>query len=164
MIYIINIRENPSFIEEAADYFSSRWKIGKQVYIKSMQDSLREENMLPRWYLMIKERKLSTSPPTPSFQKRAIIGGFGLVENDFMVRKDLSPWFCALYVEPEHRGQGNAQNMLSFARYEAKILGFNKVYLNTDHIGFYEQFDWEFIGFDEHSSGDMVRVYAAETI
>ena len=30
-----------------------------------------------------------------------IIGSYGLIENDFMVRKDLLPWLCALYVDED---------------------------------------------------------------
>ena len=74
---IINIRECPEWLERAADYFSSKWNMDKKLYLDSMNDSLSTEKPVPRWYLMLRGDN--------------IIGGFGLIDNDFMVRTDLCP-------------------------------------------------------------------------
>ena len=92
MEHIVNIREHPGWLEKAADYFSARWNIDRQLYVDSMNDSLATGNQTPRWYLMLRGD--------------VIIGGFGLIDNDFMVRTDLRPWLCALYVELAERGGG----------------------------------------------------------
>jgi len=46
---IINIREHPEWLELAADYFSSRWNIDRQLYHDSLSDSLTTDDALPRW-------------------------------------------------------------------------------------------------------------------
>jgi len=147
---IISIRRRPEWLERAADYFSSRWNIGRQLYLDSMKDSLSTENPVPRWYLMLRGDD--------------IVGGFGLIDNDFMVRTDLLPWMCALYVEPADRGQRLGAKLLRHSRIEAGKLGFGKVYLNTDHVGYYEKYGWRYIGDFAHQSGVGTRVYEADVV
>ena len=149
-MHIINIREYPDWLEKAADYFSVRWNIDRQLYVDSMKDSLSTDNPVPRWYLMLRGD--------------GIIGGFGLIENDFMVRTDLCPWLCALYIEPEERGQRLGSELLAHGRREAAKLGYYKLYLNTTHIGYYEKYGWRYLGDFEHQSGENTRVYEADAI
>ncbi len=146
---IFNIRNNPELLEEAADYFSSKWGIERQIYHDSMSDSISTDNPYPRWYLMISGDE--------------IIGSFGLIENDFMVRKDLKPWLCALYVEENFRGRALGSLLIEHGRAEAKSLGFSKIYLCTDHIGYYEKYGWEYMGDFESEFGGDTRVYEIDT-
>ena len=150
MEHIINIREHPGWLEKAADYFSARWNIDRQLYVNSMNDSLATENPTPRWYLMLRGDE--------------IIGGFGLIDNDFMVRTDLCPWLCALYVEYAERGQRLGSRLLAHGRWEAAKLGYDTVYLNTDHIGYYEKYGWRYMGDYLHQDGEYARVYEADAI
>jgi N-acetylglutamate synthase-like GNAT family acetyltransferase len=92
-----------------------------------------------------------------------IIGCFGLIENDFMVRKDLMPWLCALYVEEHMRGKGLGALLLDKGRKESNTLGFDKLYLCTDHIGYYEKWGWNYFGNEESEFGEMTRVYVINT-
>lgn len=150
MCQIIGVREHPEWLERAADYFSSKWNIDRRFYLDSMNDSLSTEKPVPRWYLMIRESE--------------IIGAYGLIEDDFMVRTDLCPWFCGLYVEPAERGRRLGAKLLAHGRKEAAKLGFDKIYLNTDHVGYYEKYDWRYIGDFAHRSGVDARVYEADTM
>lgn len=148
---IINIRAHGDWLERAADYFSSKWGIDRQLYHDSMTDSLTTDNPLPRWYLMLTDAD-------------EIIGCFGLIENDFMVRDDLRPWLCALYVAEQERGKQLGAALLAHGRGEAAALGFERLYLNTDHVGYYERYGWEFMGMHLHQSDEMARVYAAGAV
>jgi GNAT superfamily N-acetyltransferase len=150
MIRIINVRDCSEWIENAADYFSSRWNIERQLYYDSMNDSVTTVKSVPRWYLLLRGEE--------------IIGGFGLIDNDFMVRTDLCPWLCALHIEPSERGQQLGAKLLAHSRHEAAKLGFDKVFLNTDHVGYYEKYDWQYIGDFPHQSGVDTRVYEADAI
>ena len=147
---ILNIRENPALLDRAADYFSSKWPVPRQVYYDSMADSISTPAKTPRWYLMV--------------DGDAIIGAFGLIENDFMVRKDLTPWVCAIYIEEAFRGRGLGANLLQHARREANALGFETLYLCTDHIGYYEKYGWQFFGEEESEFGGNSRVYEIGTV
>jgi len=146
---MIGVRECPEWLERAADYFSDRWNIDRRLYFKSMNESLLDQS-LPRWFLALRGDE--------------IIGGFGLVETDFMVRTDLRPWLCALYVEPAERERELGGKMLDHGRREAAGLGFEKVYLNTDHIGYYEKYGWRYLGDFAHQEGVDARVYEADAV
>jgi len=72
---LISVREHPDYLERAVDYFSFKWGIDRKIYEESISDSLTTTNPLPRWYLLLEDDR--------------IIGSFGLIDNDFMVRKDV---------------------------------------------------------------------------
>ena len=148
-LQIIAIREHPKYFDRAVDYFSSRWGIDRKIYEESISDSITTSNPLPRWYIMLKGD--------------TIIGSFGLIENDFMVRKDLLPWLCALYIEESERGKALGSKLLAYGRQEALKLGFHKVYLCTDHVGYYERYGWDFFGLEESEWGGKTRVYSIVT-
>ena len=98
------------------------------------------------WYLCLDEDK--------------IIGGLGVIENDFHDRKDLSPNVCAVYTEESYRGQGIAGSLLDLVVSDMKSKKISPIYLVTDHTGFYERYGWEFYcmaqGDDEP---DLTRLY-----
>ena len=74
-----------------------------------------------------------------------IIGGMGVIENDFHDRKDLAPNVCAVYVEEAYRCRGIAGQMLGFVCDDMEKQGIDTLYLLTDHTGFYERYGWEFL-------------------
>lgn len=143
---IISIRDNPQYYEQAVDYFSTKWGIDRKIYEESITDAINTDKPLPRWYLMLRGDD--------------IIGSYGLIENDFMVRKDLMPWLCALYVEESERGKALGAKLLEHGRQEVGKLGFDKAYLCTDHVGYYEKFGWSFFGMEESEFGGDTRVYS----
>ena len=144
-VKIIGIRENPEYLERGIDFFAAKWGIDRRIYEDSMSHSLTTPSTLPRWYLMLKESK--------------IIGCYGLITNDFISRQDLYPWLCALYIEKEERGSGLGAQLLAHGRGEAHRLGFEKVYLCTDHNGFYEKYGWRHIGKGYHPWGEEAKIY-----
>ena len=77
--------------------------------------------------------------------KERIVGGMGVIENDFHDRKDLSPNVCAVYTEEAYRKQGIAGKLLSMTVDDLRSKGISPVYLVTDHTGFYERYGWEFL-------------------
>jgi GNAT superfamily N-acetyltransferase len=144
-IKVISIRKTSALVSQAADYLSTKWGIDRKIYIESLTDSLTTDNPTPRWFLMFKDDE--------------IIGSYGLIENDFMARKDLTPWLCALYVEELERRKGLGGKLLAHGLSEAAKLGFEKVYLCTDHIGYYERYAWRFFGMETSEFGGETRVY-----
>lgn len=130
---IVMISKNPLLIEKASDWFSSKWKIPKQAYIESMEESIRHtEAAIPEWYIAIKEDK-------------TIIGGCGVIANDFHDRLDLTPNVCAVYVEDEYRRRGIAGKLLNMVCEDMYSRGIRTLYLLTDHVGFYERYGWDFL-------------------
>ncbi len=54
--------------------------------------------------------------------------------------------------------------LLEHGRIEAAKLGYKKVYLATDHNGYYERYGWVYIGKGIHPWGDESRIYEHDTI
>ncbi len=125
-----SLREDPRPKEQAAEWFSSKWGVPKQEYLSCMEAYIKNKTEYG-WYLC--------------FDGAKIIGGLGVIENDFHSRKDLSPNICAVYVEPEYRGKGIAGKLLNMAVDDLKSKGITPVYLVTNHQGFYEKYGWEFL-------------------
>lgn len=150
---IERIADVPGLIPEAALWFSGKWGVPASAYAESMEESVREPGGVPQWFV-IRDRKASGAP---------IIAGCGIIENDFHDRPDLMPNLCALYVEEAYRGRGVARRLLDHARMEAHHLGYETLYLITDHESFYEKCGWRHVGFANEEGGGKVRVYAAET-
>ena len=74
-----------------------------------------------------------------------IVGGLGVIENDFHDRKDLAPNICAVYTEEAYRRRGIAGRLLDMAVEDLRAKGVSPVYLLTDHVGFYERYGWTFL-------------------
>ena len=148
--HIIGIRENHEYLDRAIEYFSNHWDIDRRIYRNCITYSICTDSSLPRWYLMLHHEN--------------IIGGYGIITNDFISRQDLYPWICALYVNEEYRGQHLGEKLLEHARTEVSNLGFPKVYLCTDHIGYYEKYGWTYIGDGFHPWGETSRIYEHDSI
>ncbi len=125
---IIELNDAPEKKEEAAQWFHSKWGVPRDAYIASMDTCL--SGGLDRWYMAICDGK--------------IVGGCGIIENDFHLRPDLTPNLCALFVEEEFRCKGIAGELLNFASRDMAARGFSTLYLVTDHTSFYERYGWEF--------------------
>lgn len=89
-----------------------------------------------------------------------IIGGLGVIENDFHNRKDLTPNVCAVYTEEEYRHRGIAGRLLNMVVEDLKAKEISPIYLVTDHVGFYEKYGWEFLCMVQgDGEPDLTRMY-----
>lgn len=141
----ITLRENPELMDVAAQWFNSKWGVPKEAYLECMQSYLNGETEYG-WYLCLDEDK--------------IIGGMGVIENDFHNRKDLTPNVCAVYTEESYRKKGIAGVLLNMVVDDLKSKGISPVYLVTDHTGFYERYGWEFFCMAQgDGEPDMTRLY-----
>ena len=141
---IIELNQEPEMKIRAAEWFHEKWGVPLQAYIESMNECL--SGGLPRWYLAMAGDR--------------IIGGCGIIENDFHKRPDLTPNLCALYVEGDCRSNGIAGALLDFACRDMLGRGFSTLYLVTDHTSFYERYGWEFLCTVEEEGGELLtRMY-----
>ena len=144
----ITLREKPELIDIAAEWFHQKWGVPKEAYLDCMQAYLGKETEYG-WYLCLSEEH--------------IIGGLGVIENDFHDRKDLTPNVCAVYTEEAFRGQGIAGHLLNMVLEDMKSKGITPLYLVTDHIGFYERYGWKFLCMVQgDGEPEMTRMYIHE--
>lgn len=80
-----------------------------------------------------------------SLDGEKIIGGMGVIDNDFHNRKDLTPNICSVYTEKEYRNKGIAGYLLNIVVDDLKAKGITPIYLVNDYNGFYEKYGWEFL-------------------
>lgn len=125
----LTLRENPELMDPAAEWFHSKWRVPKEAYIECMTSYLKCETELG-WYLCLDGEQ--------------IIGGMGVIENDFHDRKDLTPNVCAVYTEEVYRGQGIAGHLLNMVTEDLRSKSISPIYLITNHTSFYERYGWEF--------------------
>ena len=125
----VTLRDAPELTDAAAEFFHAKWGVPKEAYLECMQAYLDREAE-NGWYLCLDGGQ--------------IVGGLGVIENDFHDRKDLFPNVCAVYTEEDHRGRGIAGRLLDFTVEDQRAHGVSPVYLLTDHTGFYERYGWEF--------------------
>ena len=144
---VVNIRENPQYKERAIEYFQKKWASDKSkaVYEDCISRSLVTVSPLPIWYLLMDNEK--------------IIGCVGLVTNDFISCMDLWPWLVALFIEEEYRGNAYGNLLIEQVKKDAAEAGFPKVYLSTNHIGYYEKYGFEYVCMGYHPWGESSRVY-----
>ncbi len=141
----ITLREKPEMMDRAAQWFNSKWGVPKEAYLECMQDYLSGKTEYG-WYLCL--------------DGDHIIGGMGVIENDFHNRKDLTPNVCAVYTEETYRKKGIAGVLLNMVVDDLKSKGISPVYLVTDHTGFYERYGWEFFCMAQgDGEPDMTRLY-----
>ena len=139
----ITLLEHPELKQAAASWFHDKWGVPEEAYLECMDAYLTGETELG-WYLCLNRGGQGSGRPTPEAPAEAIVGGLGVIENDFHDRKDLSPNVCAMYVEEAHRKQGIAGRLLNMAVEDLRSKGISPVYLVTDHTGFYERYGWEY--------------------
>lgn len=146
---IIRLTDRPEYKESMAQWFHEKWGIPKQAYLDSMDACLKGESAVPQWYAVVEDGR--------------IIGGLGVIENDFHDRKDLSPNVCAVYVEEDRRCRGIAGEMLHFVCEDMKGRGVPVLYLVTDHMSFYERYGWRFLCMAQgDGEPDLTRLYIHE--
>ena len=144
---VVNVWKKPDYMEKAIAYFQSKWanENSMMVYEDSITRSITAKSPLPIWYLLLDGDKT--------------IGCAGLITYDFISCGDLWPWLCALYIEETHRGQGLDELLISHIKKDTAGAWFDKLYLCTDHINYYEKYGFTYICDGYHPWGERSRVY-----
>ena len=141
----ITLRERPELKDDAAQWFHQKWGVPVDAYLACMDAYLANETEYG-WYLCLNGSK--------------IVGGMGVIENDFHDRKDLTPNVCAVYTEKDYRCRGIAGHLLGLVVEDMRSKGISPLYLVTDHIGFYERYGWEFLCMVQgDGEPEMTRMY-----
>ena len=125
----IKLNERPELLQTAAEWFHGKWGVPTQAYLDCMNAFLDGKTEYG-WYLCLDGDR--------------IVGGMGVIENDFHDRKDLAPNVCAVYTEKDCRCKGIAGHLLNMVVEDMRRKGITPLYLITDHTGFYERYGWEF--------------------
>lgn len=141
----LTLRDRPKLMDTAAAWFHNKWGVPTEAYLECMTAYLSGKTEYG-WYLCLNGDE--------------IIGGMGVIENDFHNRKDLSPNVCAVYTEEGHRGRGIAGHLLNFVVDDMRAKNISPLYLVTDHTGFYERYGWKFFCMVQgDGEAELTRMY-----
>jgi GNAT superfamily N-acetyltransferase len=118
---LYTLKQKPEYLDQVAKWLYLEWGIktkGSSILaVKEKLKTFKNTDKIPINYVALKGEHLA--------------GTFNLMLSDPPERKDLSPWFGSLYVEPNYRNQGIGTYLLKSAVSKAKIMGIQKLYLCT---------------------------------
>ncbi|ADL52976.1 GNAT family N-acetyltransferase [Clostridium cellulovorans] len=149
-IKIISLHEKPQLANEVIDYANKNWPPISKYFTEVVQQVLDTDESLPKCFILLKNQR--------------IIGLYTLVNQDLVERKDLSPWIAMIFIDEKERAQGLCKEILLHGRRIAGDLGFDKVYLSTNHIGLYEKYGFKEIALDMFVWGRPAKIYEHSSI
>ncbi|MBE6888588.1 MAG: GNAT family N-acetyltransferase [Ruminococcaceae bacterium] len=146
---IRSLKQQPALLKSAVAYCEEHWGSVSAVFSRCAELSVNSDRLPQTWLVLSGEK---------------ILGFYQLVQNDHLTnRTELTPFIGSLYVDQSVRGTGIAEMLLTHAKYEAAHIGYDRVYIATDHIGYYEKFGFLEIGSDVTDWGGVAKIYAADT-
>lgn len=130
---IINILEDDKFLREYIELCYIEWSNHKKTldeYIEYKFNKIKkDDNIILILGLVNKE----------------LIGFVSLFKNDCDERRDLMPWYATMYVKEKYRGNGYSKILNDALLDRTRSLNYDKVYLKSDLINYYEKFGARFI-------------------
>lgn len=145
-IRIINLRERMDLLDTVSEWVWREWASDKPLeYVKYQTKNNTQLDRVPMTFVAL-------DGDTP-------VGTVALWTNDLRCRQDLYPWMASLYVVDDMRNNGIGRQLQDYAIDAAKQLGYEELYLFTDHIGYYERLGWMFMELAPTTTGGSTRIY-----
>lgn len=147
-IVIAHLADELQHLEEVSEWIWKEWSgkngatLENEIY--RSKHSLCKDRV-PQMYIA----KLDDKP----------VGVVSIWNNDLRSRQDLLPWLACLYVKEEYRGNGIGTILQKKAIEVVKELGYERLYLITNHENLYEKLEWKFLETAYYSKSEFVKIY-----
>ena len=134
MLKIYNLIDKPQYIEEVATLTQNEW--GNKSYSEA---KIKEK-------ILAKIEKIKNNFDNSNYCKLILldndnlVGFISIFPTDGNECLDLTPWYSTMFVKPQYRHKGYSKILNNAILEEAKKRGFEKIYLKTDLINYYEKF------------------------
>ncbi len=133
---IKNIMDDIKHLEEYAKICQVTWGKKKtdeelKTYIKEKVKRILEEDKVISILGLLDNDKL--------------IGFISLFKYDGDKMKNLTPWYATMYVKKEYRNKGYSKILNDAILNEAKKKGFDRIYLKSNLVNYYEKFGAKYI-------------------
>lgn len=93
-------------------------------------------------------------------ENEEIIGSYSFVAKELVKdNHNYTPWLGTLFVKEKYRGRHYSPLLIENACQRVQKMGYNHLYLATDHIGLYEKFGFEEIGLGLYLWGESTKFY-----
>ncbi|MCK9478682.1 MAG: GNAT family N-acetyltransferase [Firmicutes bacterium] len=149
MIKYETLYESPHRLTDCIDFVKSQFN-NREHFETVLTQCTQTHDKLPQGFMQIKDNK--------------IIGYAGLIEKEPIILDDLSPFISPLLIGAAERGNGYGSELLRHVREEAGKLGFVKLYLTTNHIGYYEKYAFREYGLSNFTWGMPTKIYTVNSI
>ncbi len=131
-----NLKTNDASLKEYIKLCSLEW--GSKKTEEEMNNYIKEKlNQIKTTDKIIKILGL--------FDDNNLIGFISLFKYDGEERRDLTPWYATMYVKKEYRGKNYSKLLNDELLKETKELGYDKVYLKSELVNYYEKFGAKYI-------------------
>lgn len=133
MFKIFNIKDKPEYLKEVAELTQKEWG-NKNISQEEFHDKINKKmakiinNFTNKFYCKL-----------ILLDDKNLIGFISLFPNDCEEKPFLSPWYATMFVKEEYRGEGYSKILNKAILEEAKKRGFEKVYLKTNLVDYYEK-------------------------
>lgn len=138
MIY--NLKDKPEYIEEIALLTEKEW----WRYKDKEELEFKVKRKVDRISKMIKEDKINYCKLI-LVEENNLIGFISIFPEDGEEEKELTPWYATMFVKKEYRGMGYSKILNSAILEEAKRRGFDKIYLKSNLVNYYEKFGAKYL-------------------
>lgn len=91
-----------------------------------------------------------------------IIGFCTFLETDYYPENRYFPWISSIFVDEEYRGNRISEKLIQSAINNARMFGFDKVYIPSNIIGLYEKYGFCKIDELENYDGDIDNIFMKE--
>lgn len=136
---IFDIKEKQEYLKEVAELTQKEWgskELSKQEYEEKV--SLKIDKIKSLWD-DVRYCKLLL------IEDETLIGFISMFPTDGEERQDLTPWYATMYVKKEYRGKGYSKILNDAILEEARKRGFEKLYLKSELVNYYEKFGAKYI-------------------
>ena len=129
---IINLKNSNNYLEEYVRLCALEWGVPKsdEEVKKKVSEILVNDKLISVLGLLEDDN---------------LLGFISLFKYDGDERRDLTPWYATMYVKDEYRGKGYSKLLNDAIINEARNLGYNKIYLKSDLVNYYEKFGAKYI-------------------
>lgn len=144
------IEENERYADEALTILKDWGNVG-DVFKKVVLDNMDKDKKLPRAVVALDKEK-------------NVVGVCAVLETDEINDTGLTPWAGFVFVTKAHRARRVSEMMLKKLEGYVKELGYNYIYLSTDHISLYENYGYIEQGLAMTIYGVPSKIYRKKVI
>ena len=147
---IYTIRERPDLIPAMLESLEAHWNACMPWIEKHMKAVLETEGPIPDAYIAVEDGK--------------IVGGYTLAIKELLYSKERGLWIATLYMDPAYRGKHLSPVLIEHAPRRGGALGYDKIYLASEHVNYYEKYGFYTIGPDACAWGEPTQMFENTTL
>lgn len=144
------LADHPELVDQVAEWWQAEWSSDKSEagFERQKQSILAKLNTDKAPFIMVARIN------------GKFIASAALFLHDLDSRHDLSPWLSGVFTVPEYRGRGIAKTLMKKVLDTARKLGYDKIYLHTEHTAeLYQKLGWQKLCNTTTDQGETSEIY-----